>query len=84
MFELPDLKPEEIIIYLRKSRTDDPALTVSEIVAKHEQMLDDYCRRTWNELIPEQNRFREIVSGETIDARPEVQKVLRLIEHSDS
>ena len=80
MFELPDLKPEEIIIYLRKSRTDDPALTVSEIVAKHEQMLDDYCRRTWNELIPEQNRFREIVSGETIEARPEVQKVLRLIE----
>ena len=80
MFNLPDLKPDEVIIYLRKSRTDDPALTVSETLAKHEQMLDDYCRRTWNELIPEQNRFREIVSGETIEARPEIQKVLRLIE----
>ena len=80
MFELPDLKPEEIIIYLRKSRTDDPALTVSEIVAKHEQMLDDYCRRTWDALVPEQNRFREVVSGETIEARPEIKKVLRLIE----
>ena len=80
MFNLPDLKPEEVIIYLRKSRTDDPALTVSETLAKHEQMLDDYCRRTWNELVPEQNRFREVVSGETIEARPEIQKVLRLIE----
>ena len=80
MFNLPELEPEEVIIYLRKSRTDDPALTVSEIVAKHEQMLDDYCRRTWNELVPEQNRFREIVSGETIEARPEIKKVLRLIE----
>ena len=80
MFNLPELKPEEVIIYLRKSRTDDPALTVSETLSKHEQMLDDYCRHTWNELIPEQNRFREVVSGETIEARPEIQKVLRLIE----
>ena len=80
MFELPDIKPEEVIIYLRKSRTDDPALTVSETLSKHEQMLDDFCRRTWDELVPEQNRFREVVSGETIEARPEIKKVLRLIE----
>ena len=45
MFELPDIKPEEVIIYLRKSRTDDPSLTVSETLSKHEQMLDDFCRR---------------------------------------
>ena len=80
MFVLPELKPEEILIYLRKSRTDDPALTVQETVAKHEQMLDEYSRRVLGELIPERNRFREIVSGETIEARPEMQKVLRLIE----
>lgn len=80
MFMLPEIKPSEVLIYLRKSRTDDPALTVSEVVAKHEQMLDDFCMDKWNELVPEQNRFREIVSGETIDARPEVQKVLHLIE----
>lgn len=80
MFMLPDLKPEEILIYLRKSRTDDPALTVQETVAKHEQMLDDYSLRVFGSLIPERNRFREIVSGETIAARPEMQKVLRLIE----
>ena len=80
MFTLPDLKPEEILIYLRKSRTDDPALTVSEVVAKHEQMLDDFSMRTWGAIVPEKNRFREIVSGETIEARPEVRKVIRLIE----
>ena len=80
MFMLPDLKPDEVLIYLRKSRTDDPALTVSEVVAKHEQMLDDYSMRVWNALIPERNRFREVVSGETISARPEIQKVLRLVE----
>lgn len=80
MFMLPDLKPDEIIIYLRKSRTDDPALTVAETVAKHEKMLDDWCNRNLGTLVPEQNRFREIVSGETIAARPEMQKVLRLIE----
>ena len=34
MFMLPELKPEEILIYLRKSRTDDPALSVQETVAK--------------------------------------------------
>ena len=81
MFILPELKPEEIIIYLRKSRTDDPALSVSETVAKHEQMLDEWCIRNLGALIPEQNRFREIVSGETIEARPEIKKVLRLIEN---
>ena len=80
MFMLPELKPEEILIYLRKSRTDDPALSVQETVAKHEQMLDDYSLRIWGELIPERNRFREVVSGETIAARPEIQKVLRLVE----
>ena len=80
MFELPELKPEEVIIYLRKSRTDDPSLTVSETLSKHEQMLDDFCRRTWDALVPEQNRFREVVSGETIESRPEIQKILRLIE----
>ena len=67
-------------MYLRKSRTDDPALTTAETVAKHEQMLDDWCMRNLGELVPETNRYREIVSGETIDARPEIKKVLRLCE----
>ena len=57
MFNLPDLKPEEVIIYLRKSRTDDPSLSVADVLSKHEQMLDDFSRRTWDALVPEQNQI---------------------------
>lgn len=80
MFQIPEIRPDEILIYLRKSRTDDPALTVQETLSKHEQMLDAWCMRTLGAAVPEQNRFREVVSGETLEARPEVQKLLRLIE----
>ena len=69
-----------MLIYLRKSRTDDPLLSVSETLEKHERMLDDYAMNAWGALVPETNRYREIGSGETIAARPEFQKVLRLIE----
>lgn len=51
-----------------------------ETLEKHERMLDDYAMNAWGALVPEANRYREIVSGETIAARPEFQKVLRLIE----
>ena len=40
MFSAHELRVDEIIMYLRKSRTDDPALTVSETLSKHKQMLD--------------------------------------------
>lgn len=80
MFQASNVSPAEVLIYLRKSRTDDPALSVQETLSRHEKMLDDYALRTWGETVPENNRFREVVSGETIEARPEVQKVLRLIE----
>ena len=32
-----NLKPEEVLDYLRKSQTDDPALTVEEVLAKRKQ-----------------------------------------------
>lgn len=78
----PGLTPDEIIDYLRKSRTDDPALTVAEVLAKHEQMLDDWVDRNLPGLgrVPEENRYREVVSGETIEDRPKIQEVLRRIE----
>ena len=75
-----NLKPEEIILYLRKSRSDDPSLTVEEVLLKHETMLDEWCINNLGALVPEENKFREVVSGETIADRPEVQKVLKLLE----
>lgn len=82
MWELPRLAPDEILMYLRKSRTDDPALSVAEVLMKHETILNEWTERNFpGQLVPEENRFREVVSGETIEERKEVQKVLRLIEN---
>lgn len=83
MWLLPKMTVDDILIYLRKSRTDDPTLTVEEVLSKHEQMLDDWVVRNLPDAgrkIPEENRYREVVSGETIDSRPCVQEVLRRME----
>ena len=83
MWMLPQMSVDDIIMYLRKSRTDDPALTVQEVLSKHEQMLDDWVARNIPDdgrRIPEANRYREVVSGETIESRPCVQEVLRRVD----
>ena len=82
MWQLPPLSPEEILYYLRKSQSDDPLLTVEETLAKHEQMLDGYMERHMPGIgpVPQQNRYREVVSGETIDSRPRFLELLRRIE----
>ena len=79
-YDFTQFKADEILVYLRKSRTDDPLLTVEEVLAKHEAILDEWAEKNLGCKIPEENKFREVVSGETIADRPEVQKVLRLIE----
>lgn len=71
---------ENILKYCRKSRTDDPLLTVDEVLEKHNALLDRWCESRLGELVPAVQSFREIVSGETIAARPEFQTILRLIE----
>lgn len=82
MWQLPKMSVDDILMYLRKSRTDDPALTVDEVLSKHEQMLDDWVARNLpgGKTIPEGNRYREVVSGETIESRPRVQELLRRME----
>ena len=75
-----NLKPDEILEYLRKSRADDPTLSVEEVLAKHETILDGWVEANLNAPIPDTNKFKEVVSGETIADRPEFQKILKLIE----
>lgn len=72
--------PEEILEYLRKSQSDDPLLSVEEVLAKHEAILDEWSERHLGAKVPEENKFREVVSGETIKERPEINKILRMIE----
>ena len=67
-------------MYLRKSRADDPMLTVEEVLSKHESKLDEWSDRNLHERIPESNRLRELVSGESISDRSQFQKVLKMVE----
>lgn len=69
-----------ILMYLRKSRQDSDAESVEETLARHEQILQDYALRVFGYRIPDKYIFREVVSGETIAARPMMQQVLNLME----
>lgn len=74
------LTADEIRAYLRKSRSDDALLTVEEVLAKHEAILDEWAENNVGGKIAEENKYREVVSGETIDDRPEMLKLLKEIE----
>ncbi len=82
MYHQPELNftPKQVIDYLRKSRSDDPTLTVEEVLERHETVLDEWAEKYLGAKVPEENKFREVVSGETLKERPEINKVLRLIE----
>ena len=79
-YDYTQYKAEEILVYLRKSRTDDPLLSVEEVLAKHETILDEWAEKYLGMKVPEENKFREVVSGETIADRPKVQEILKKIE----
>ena len=71
---------EYYLIYLRKSRKDDPNETVEEVLSKHERELQELAMREFGGYISEENIYREIGSSESIEARPEMQRVLARIE----
>ena len=75
------LSDDAYIIYLRKSRADNPHESVEEVLAKHEIQLQEYAERELGGRIPEHCIFREVVSGETIAERPEMNNVLAMIEN---
>lgn len=74
------LTVDGIYIYLRKSRSDDPSLTVEEVLEKHEARLQEWAMNNFGAKIPEENILREVVSGETIEDRPEMLRLLSFIE----
>jgi len=75
-----DFTPEETLDYLRKSRSDDPNLTVEEVLEKHEKRLDDWSEQYQGAKVPPENKLHELVSGETIADRPRFQELLKRIE----
>ena len=71
------------LLYLRKSRADDPNETVEEVLAKHEARLQEFVQRRFGFKIPEENIYREVCSAESISDREEIKKVLSRIEDND-
>lgn len=77
---MSNLTLHNIIMYLRKSRSDDPSMTVEDVLSRHETQLQEYMRSNYGATLPESQIYREVVSGETIDDRPVMKDVLKLLE----
>lgn len=66
--------------YGRKSRFDDPLLSVEEVLEKHNKILDEYAEKHLGGPIPEENCYMEVGSGESLKERPEITRLLKEIE----
>ena len=80
LYDIKSVDLENIIIYLRKSRSDDPSMSVEEVLASHERQLQEYSKTMFGEKIPEEHIFRDVVSGETIADRPVMKEIMKLLE----
>lgn len=78
--EYPRFIANEVLEYDRKSRFDDPYLSVEEVLEKHARMINEYAERHLGGPIPAENRYKEVGSGESLDDRPEILKLLKAIE----
>ena len=67
-----------VAIYLRKSREEENE-TREETLARHERILFDYCNK--NNLIIK-NIYKEVVSGESIANRPQMQLLLNDVKNN--
>ena len=75
----------KIIIYLRKSREEmnEFGSSTEQTLARHEEILQKWAKANLGYEIPSEYIFKEVVSGETIQDRPEFKKVLDLINNGD-
>ena len=78
--EYENVLSDEVYEYLRKSRSDDPLLTAEEVLAKHESELNDFAEKYLGGRVPSNQIIREVASSETIDDRPGMVKLLKIIE----
>ena len=60
-------------LYLRKSRADDPRETIEDTLRRHENTLRQLATR---EMITISGIYREVVSGEQLCARKQMQRLL--------
>lgn len=77
----PNFYSYEVLEYNRKSRADDPLLSVEEVLERHSKILDEYARKYLGGSLPAENKYKEVGSSETIDSRPEMLRLLKAIEN---
>lgn len=67
---------DKYVIYLRKSRADEEAEQVDEedTLARHRRILTDLAARKGLYV---EKIYEEVISGQTIEARPEIQKMIK-------
>jgi DNA invertase Pin-like site-specific DNA recombinase len=70
----------EVLEYDRKSRSDDPLLSVEEVLEKHGKILEEYAINNLGGPIPEENKYKEVGSAESLDGRPEILRLLKAVE----
>lgn len=78
--EYPRFHYSEVADYGRKSRTDHPLMSLEEILETHNKIMDEYARKNFGGPILPENKYREVVSGESLDSRPEITRLLKAIE----
>ena len=78
--EYENVTCDEVYEYLRKSQSDDPLLSIEEVLKKHEILLDEYAEKYLGGKIPAKQVLREVASSETIDERPKMVELLKIIE----
>lgn len=64
-------------VYLRKSRSDDPTLSVAEVLGKHRDLL---LQCAADRGIPVSHIYEEVVTGESIFGRPQMIQLLKDVE----
>ena len=69
---------EQYLMYLRKSRldTDYDEVSVEETLSRHRQILERYCK---DKRINVVEILEEVVSGESLGARPEMMRLLDMV-----
>lgn len=72
---------ERYAMYLRKSRKDLELeqLGEGETLSRHLKILEELCKKL-KIVVSDNDIFKEVVSGENIEARPQIQKLLKLVE----
>ena len=65
--------------YLRKSRADDPSEPIEVTLARHREALRQ-CMAKHALVVAPEDVFEEVASGDSLDARPQMLKLLEAVE----